>query len=115
MGIWIKHMNITIKAGDSFAIPIQFYDTKTDKGFAIPYGAIVSTKIVNSSKQVIAEPVISIDQDQVNNAGFIYIEVSPSITQNWKSGAAQLDIKMVHNDQVRHSETIQFMIEASIT
>ncbi|MBJ9952167.1 hypothetical protein I5735_03720 [Acinetobacter baumannii] len=106
---------ISIKIGDSFAIPIQFYDTKTDKGFAIPDGAILSTKIVNSSKQVIAEPVINIDQDQVNNAGFIYIEVSPSITQNWKAGAAQLDIKLLLNGQIRHSQTIQFLIEASIT
>ncbi|WP_336033413.1 hypothetical protein [Acinetobacter bereziniae] len=106
---------ISVKIGDSFAIPIQFYDTKTDKSFAIPDDAILSTKIVNSSKQVIAEPVIRIDPDQVNNAGFIYIEVSPSITQNWKAGAAQLDIKVVLNGQVRHSETIQFMIEASIT
>lgn len=106
---------ISIKIGDSFAIPIQFYDTKTNKGFAIPDGAILSTKIVNSSKQVIAEPVIRIDQDQINNAGFIYIEVAPSITQDWKAGAAQLDIKLVLNGQVRHSQTIQFLIEASIT
>lgn len=106
---------LSIKIGDSFAIPIQFYDTKTDKGFAIPDDAILSTKIVNSSKQVIAEPEIRIDQDQVNNAGFIYIEVAPSVTEGWKAGAAQLDIKMELNGQIRHSQTIQFLIEASIT
>ncbi|MEG2263724.1 MAG: hypothetical protein RSC68_05085 [Acinetobacter sp.] len=108
-------MNLTIKTGDSFTVPIQFYDTQTDQGFAIPVGAILEAKIINSAKQVIAVPQISIDQDQVANAGFILLEVLPSITQMWKAGSAQLDIKMSINDQVRHSQTIQFLIEASIT
>ncbi len=104
--------NLTIKIGDSFAVPIQFFDTKSDQGFLIPANAILESKIVNSSKQVIAEPMIKIDQDKT---GFIVLEVSPSITRNWKVGTAQLDIKMSVDQQVRHSGTIQFLIEASIT
>ncbi|WP_151713356.1 hypothetical protein [Acinetobacter bereziniae] len=104
--------NLKIKIGDSFTVPIQFFDTNTDQGFLIPTNAILESKIVNSSKQVIAEPMIKIDQDKT---GFIVLEVSSSITRNWKVGTAQLDIKMSVDQQVRHSETIQFLIEASIT
>jgi len=59
---------MTIKIGDSFAVPIQFYDKDTSKGYAIPYGAFLTAKIINSSKQVIAEPIVTIDLDQINNA-----------------------------------------------
>jgi len=43
------------------------------------------------------------------------LEVAPVITQSWKAGSAQLDIKLELNGQIRHSQTIQFLIEASIT
>ncbi len=106
--------NLTLKIGDSFNLPIQFYDAITGDGFVIPSDASVEAKIINSSKQTLAVPSI-IKQDQFSNAGFIFLEVSPHETQNWKVGSALLDIKLTINGQVRHSQTIQFLIEASIS
>lgn len=106
---------MTIKIGDSFAVPIQFYDKDTSEGYVIPDNAFLTAKIINSSKQIIAEPIVTIDLDQINNAGFILLEVASLITQSWKAGSAQLDIKLELNGQIRHSQTIHFLIEASIT
>ena len=53
-------MNQTIKIGDSFALPIQFYDTDTKLGMAITNDMLISTQIINSQNQVIATPVITI-------------------------------------------------------
>ena len=58
-------MNQTIKIGDSFALPIQFYDTDTKLGMAITNDMLISAQIINSQNQVIATPVITIYPDQV--------------------------------------------------
>jgi hypothetical protein len=108
-------MNQTIKIGDSFALPIQFYDTDTKLGMAITNDMLISAQIINSQNQVIATPVITIYPDQVADAGFILLEVPASITQAWKAGSAQLDIKLSINDNVRHSQNIQFQVVRSIT
>lgn len=104
-------MDMLIKTGDSFAVPIQFYDTKTDLGMVLSEDMLITATIINSSQQVIAEPVITL-LDQV---GMILLEVPISITKNWKVGTAQLDLKLEINGNVRHSQNIQFRIERSIT
>ncbi len=62
-------MNQTIKIGDSFALPIQFYDTDTKLGMAITNDMLITAQIINSQNQVIATPVITIYPDQVADAG----------------------------------------------
>ena len=107
-------MKATIKTGDSFALPIQFYDTTTGQGLSITNDMIITAEIVNSSAQNIATPTI-IKLDQSANAGMIVLEVPATITKLWKVGTAQLDIKLQIDDAIRHSQNIQFLIERSIT
>ncbi|AMW79761.1 hypothetical protein AMD27_13215 [Acinetobacter sp. TGL-Y2] len=104
-------MKATIKIGDSFAVPIQFYDTKTNLGMMLNDDMKISATIINSSQHVIAKPVVTL----LEQAGMILLEVPVSITKDWKIGTAQLDIKLEINDRVRHSENIQFQILRSIT
>ena len=107
-------MKATIKTGDSFALPVQFYDTATGEGLNITNDMIITAEIVNSSAQNIATPTI-IKLDQSANAGMIVLEVPASITKLWKVGTAQLDIKLQIDEAIRHSQNIQFLIERSIT
>ena len=102
---------MTFKQGDTFSLPIQFYNTDTKLGMIITDEMIISSQIANSSGQVIATPNIS----KLAEAGMILLEVPASITQNWKVGKAQLDIKLVIENSVRHSQTLSFSIERSIT
>lgn len=108
-------MNASIKIGDSFALPIQFYDTDTKLGMSITNDMSITAQIVNSSNQVIATPVITVYPDQYTDAGFILLEVPASMTQTWKAGSAHLDIKLAIGENVRHSQNIQFQILRSIT
>ena len=105
----------SIKIGDSFALPIQFYDIDTKLGMQITDDMLITAQIINSQNQVIATPVITVYPDQVADAGFILLEVPVSITSTWKAGSAQLDIKLSINENVRHSQNIQFQIIRSIT
>ncbi len=104
-----------IKIGDSFALPIEFYDVDTKLGMKITDDMNITAQIVNSSNQVIATPVVTVYPDQQADAGFILLEVPTSITQTWKAGSAQLDIKLAIGENVRHSQNIQFQIMRSIT
>ena len=72
---------------------------------------VISSQIANTSGQVIATPNIS----KLAEAGMILLEVPASITQIWKVGKAQLDIKLIIENSVRHSQTLSFSIERSIT
>lgn len=107
-------MKATIKTGDSFALPIQFYDTNTKFGLRITDDMLITANIVNSTSQPIATPTI-IKLDQGIQAGMIVLEVPATITKLWKVGTAQLDIKLQIGDAIRHSQNIQFVIERSIT
>lgn len=102
---------LSIKQGDSFSLPIQFYDTNTKLGMNFSDEMLISSQIANSSGQIIATPSVS----KLAETGMILLEVSASITQTWKVGQAQLDIKLVINNSVRHSQTLSFNIERSIT
>lgn len=107
-------MKATIKIGDSFTLPIQFYDTATGEGLTITDDMTITADIINSMGHAIAIPSIS-KLDQGINSGMILLEVPASTTQQWKVGSAQLDIKLQIRESVRHSQNIQFNIERSIT
>ena len=108
-------MQMIIKSGDSFAVPIQFIILNSNQGFMITDEMSITAQIVNSSNEVIATPVITAYSDQTVDAGFILLEVPASKTRLWKVGTAQLDLKLEINGNVRHSQNIQFRIERSIT
>lgn len=108
-------MNAIFKIGDSFAVPIQFYDTELDQGMTITPDMTITARIINAQNQTIAEPQVTRYQDQQQDAGMILLEVPVSVTQNWKEGTAQMDIKLVINGNVRHSQNISFRIVRSIT
>lgn len=99
------------KIGDSFTLPIQFYDAKTNLSMSITDEMLISSVIVNRSGAVIAVPIIT----KLAEAGMVLLEVAAIVTAQWQEGFAQLDIKLQINDQVRHSQNIQFYIERSIT
>lgn len=107
-------MKALIKIGDSFALPVQFYDTATGEGLNITDNMLITAEIINSTAQTIATPTI-LKLDQGTNTGMIVLEVSTAITQLWKAGSAVLDIKLQMGDAVRHSQNIPFSIERSIT
>ena len=107
-------MKATIKIGDSFALPIQFYDTASGEGLSITDDMHITAEIVNSIAQNIATPII-LKLDQGINAGMILLEVPSATTKFWKAGTAQLDIKLQMGEAIRHSQNIQFLIERSIT
>ena len=102
---------LSIKQGDSFSLPIQFYDTTTQLGMTMSDEIRISSQIANTSGQIIATPTIT----KLAETGMILLEVPASITQHWKVGQALLDIKLIFESSVRHSQTIQFSIERSIT
>ena len=56
----MSEWNVTnsIKIGDSFALPIQFYDIDTTLRMQITDDMLISAQIINSQNQVIATPVI---------------------------------------------------------
>ncbi len=104
-------MKAQMKIGDSFALPIQFYNTADQQAFVITDDMQITCQIINSIGHVFATPSIS----RLQEPGMILLEVSAAETQLWKVGSAQLDIKLQINDQVRHSQNIAFSIERSIT
>lgn len=104
-------MKAQIKIGDSFTLPIQFYSTTNSEPVQITDDMQITCQIINSIGQVFATPNVS----RLQEIGMVLLEVSASETQHWKVGSAQLDIKLQINDQVRHSQNLQFSIERSIT
>ncbi|MDH2019003.1 hypothetical protein N5J44_07800 [Acinetobacter ursingii] len=108
-------MNAIFKIGDSFAVPIQFYNTELDQGMTITPDMSITARIVNAQNQTIAEPHVTIYPDQLQDKGMILLEVPVSQTATWKEGTVQMDIKLVMNGNVRHSQNISFKIVRSIT
>lgn len=108
-------MNALFKIGDSFAIPVQFYNTETNQGLAITSEMVITSRIVNALNQTIAEPIITVYPNQATDTGMILLEVPVSKTYLWKEGIAQMDIKLSMNGNVRHSQNISFKIVRSIT
>ena len=108
-------MNSIFKIGDSFAVPIQFYDTELDQGMTITQDMTITARIINAQNQTIAEPQITAYPDQQQDSGMILLEVPVSQTALWKEGTAQMDIKLEMNGNIRHSQNISFRIVRSIT
>ncbi|MBK0062372.1 MULTISPECIES: hypothetical protein [unclassified Acinetobacter] len=108
-------MNAIFKIGDSFAVPVQFYDTESDSGMTITGDMVITARIINAQNQTIAEPQVTVYPDQQQDAGMILLEVPISQTALWKEGTAQMDIKLEMNGNVRHSQNISFRIVRSIT
>ena len=104
-----------IKGGDSFSVPIQFIDTETNLGLKITPEMVITSAIKNLRGEVIATVLVEPYADQDINAGFILLSVEPTVTQTWCVGNAFCDVKVALNGQVKHSETITFMIKESIT
>ena len=103
-------MKPTIKIGDSFSVPIQFFDTDDNAPMLLTDEMHINCQIINTAGNTIAVPSVK----KLEN-GFILLQVNAQETQQWKAGSAQLDIKLQVNNQVRHSQNFQFWIERSIT
>lgn len=108
-------MDMNFKKGDTFTLPIQFYNTDTQAGLTLTPNMQITAKIVDASRALIAEPTVRIDDDQLTNPGMILLEVPAAETALWHEGAAIMDIRLQVNDVVKHSQNIQFRIERSIT
>lgn len=105
----------TFKIGDSFNVPIRFYDDTNKQGIPLTSEIIIDCKISDSIGNVFSTPEIVKYQDQVVDAGFFLLKVPSSETINWKSGIAILDLKIKIADEVRHSENFSFKILKGIT
>ena len=73
-------MNQTIKIGDSFALPIQFYDTDTKLGMQITDDMLITAQIINSQNQVIATPVIPAFQQILV---FFQLYLKQCVSEGW--------------------------------
>ena len=103
-------MKPIIKIGDSFSVPVQFFNTDHNAPMVLTNDMQITCQIINANGNPVAIPTVKKLED-----GFILLQVSADETQQWKAGSAQLDIKLQVNDQVRHSQNFQFWIERSIT
>ncbi|WP_445115008.1 hypothetical protein [Acinetobacter sp. WZC-1] len=108
-------MHPTIKVGDSFAVPIKFYDTLTGNGLNISSDMLVTAHIVTHTHKLIAIPTVTVYPDQQTDTGMVLFEVSATDTAKWPAGTALMDIKLEIFGNIRHSQTFQFLIEKSIT
>lgn len=104
-----------IKIGDNFDVPIQLVDTVTGEGVTITNGMTITSKIVNLSGEVIAEPSFTPYPNQTADKGFILMSVPSSVTSTWTKGKSKMDIKFVVNSSVRHSQDFSFYIIEAIT
>lgn len=105
-------MSATIKAGDTFALPIQFKDADTGEIYPIPQNMTFMCQIRDMFDNIIAYPEVKYT-DIAN--GLITIYVHYSATADWKAGKAKLDIRAQVGDTRRHSADFVFTIERSIT
>jgi hypothetical protein len=103
------------KIGDSFNIPMRFFDQTNNVGIPITPDITIDCKIVNSVGTVISSPIISPYTDQVADSGFFLLSVPSSQTSLWKIGIATLDLKITISDEVRHSHNFSFRVIKGIT
>lgn len=108
-------MNLIFKRGDSFTLPIQFYDTDNEIGLRLTTDMQITAQIITASKVTIAAPKVTIFEDQIISPGMILLEVLATETSQWPEGSAIMDIRLQIGEVVKHSQNIQFRIERSIT
>lgn len=103
------------KIGDSFDVPIQMIDTLTGDAVEITAGMTFTSNIVNLTGEVIASPTITPYPNQITDKGFLLLSVPPTTTINWEVGKVKMDIKLVVDGSVRHSQDFSFNIIEAIT
>ena len=107
--------NPYIKIGDSFGVPVQLVNSTTGEAVEITVDMLITSKIVNLSRTVIATPTITPYPNQVADKGFLLMSVDSSVTSTWSVGKAKMDIKFELNGSVRHSQDFSFYIIEAIT
>ena len=106
---------MTFKQGDTFSLPIQFYDTEQNVGITLTPDMQISSTMINAAGKVIAEPNVAMYPDQIADAGMIVLHVAAALTEQWPVGMATMDIRLQIGDVVKHSHNFQFKIERSIS
>lgn len=100
--------------GDTFDMPIQFYDVDTDEAFEIPEDATFAAQLNDQYGNLIAALVATRVADQVAFPGYINVSFSGS-TANWPAGTARTDIRMHAGNATHTSDPIVFKIRRSQT
>lgn len=107
-------MNIPyLKSGDPFNVPIRLLlngapvEVTDDMQFAV--------RIIDQRGQTIAEPTATPYANQSHDANKGFVLLQHLDTASWKPGIASYDIKVTINGAVRHTMTLQFAVQASIT
>lgn len=107
-------MTPSINIGDSFAFVATFKSKSSREPIEITADMQISSKIVNQKGEQIAVCNVSVYPDQLNNKGCILFEVDKSVTENWKTGSAILNIKLSINGKVKSSGKFSFAINKGI-
>lgn len=101
------------KIGDTFSVPIRFYDTETDDGVEITPLMNISCRIQTKAGELISDCVVTPYPDQINDKGYVLLTVAD--TTSWRVGEAQADVKLQILTEIRHSASFCFKIVKSIT
>lgn len=103
-------MNKTIKTGNPFSTLVIMRDSKTREAIEITDDMQITSTIVNTSGQEIANcKVIKLNQNEVK--GGFTLNVDQATTSTWKVGTAIGDIKVNGKNSCNYS----FNIEKSIS
>lgn len=98
-------MNLYFIAGDDFDLPIQLFngDEVLDRNTYEVTSSI-------SGKGFYSECVVT---DLPDNK--VLLSVSSIDTKTWYEGKAKLDIKVVMNGKVKHSDMFEFIVKKGVT
>ncbi|MEX5367816.1 hypothetical protein WCE00_12735 [Acinetobacter haemolyticus] len=103
-----------IKTGNPFSMLVIMRDSETREAIEITSDMEISSTIVNSSRQVIAQCEVAVCDQSTIKGGFI-LGVNQEITADWKVGVAKGDIRVKIGDVDKNSVNYSFLIEESIT
>ena len=102
-------MNPIFKRGDTFVMPIEFFEVETQQ--SLPIIGTLTAAVIDSHKLIHTDLVIQLaDQSLYPGKGII----SCNNTSEWHTGLAYLDLKLEHNSMVKHTQDFKFYIERSI-
>lgn len=100
--------------GDTFDIPVQFYDVDTNEAFEIPEDATFAAQLNDQYGKPIATLSATRVADQVAFPGYINVTFTGS-TASWPVGTARTDIRMHAGNATHTSDPIVFKIRRSQT
>lgn len=100
------------KQGDSFYLEIEMLDSQTNLPVEITNEYTISASLNNRFGVLVADFEI-VEYDQLTNKGKFALSFDD--TTDWPLGLAKTDIKIVINNLIRHSKTIEFNIVRSET